>query len=240
MPGFKNKHQDSIDWLLIMSEQAAAARDSRLRAFYESGSVTQDTPLKEVSFVALDFETTGLNAKKDDIVSIGLVPFTLQRIYCKQAKQWILNPRQQLAEESVVIHGITHSDIDNAPDLMGVLEPLLNALAGRVVVVHYRYMEREFLNEVLIKRLGEGVYFPVVDTMDLEARVYRNGFAALCSRLIGRKQASIRLSDSRLRYNLPFYKQHEALTDAIATAELLQAQIAHRYSPDTPISDLWL
>lgn len=240
MSGFKNKQQDSIDWLLRMNEQAEIARDSRLRTFYESGSVTQDTPLKEVSFVALDFETTGLNAKKDDIVSIGLVPFTLQRIYCKEAKQWILNPRQHLAEESVVIHGITHSDIDNAPDLMGVLSPLLKALAGRVVVVHYRYMEREFLNEVLIKRLGEGVYFPVVDTMDLEARVYRHGFAALCSRLIGRKQVSIRLSDSRSRYNLPFYKQHEALTDAVATAELLQAQIIHRYSPDTPISDLWL
>jgi DNA polymerase-3 subunit epsilon len=101
-------------------------------------------------------------------------------------------------------------------------------------------MEREFLNEVLIKRLGEGVYFPVVDTMDLEARVFRAGFSARFSRFIGRKQVSIRLSDSRTRYGLPFYKQHEALTDAIATAELLQAQIAHRYTPDTPISDLWL
>jgi DNA polymerase-3 subunit epsilon len=240
MSGFKNKQQNSIDWSFRMSEQAEAARDSRLRTFCQSGSVAQDTPLKDVSFVALDFETTGLNAKKDDIVSIGLVPFTLQRIYCKEAKQWILNPRQHLAEESVVIHGITHSDIDNAPDLMGILEPLLIALAGRVVVVHYRYIEREFLNEVIIKRLGEGVYFPVVDTMDLEARVYRNGFAAQCLRFMGRKQTSIRLSDSRLRYNLPFYKQHEALTDAIATAELLQAQIAHRYSPDSPISDLWL
>ncbi|BBB29182.1 3'-5' exonuclease [Neptunomonas japonica] len=240
MSGFKNKHQDSIDWSLRMSEQAAVVRDSRLRTFCEGGSFSRDTPLKEVSFVALDFETTGLNAKKDDIVSIGLVPFTLQRIYCKNAKQWILNPRQHLAEESVVIHGITHSDIDNAPDLMGVLGPLLNALAGRVVVVHYRYMEREFLNEVLLKRLGEGVYFPVVDTMDLEARVYRNGFSARFLRFIGRKQVSIRLSDSRTRYGLPFYKQHEALTDAVATAELLQAQIAHRYSPETPISDLWL
>ena len=239
MSGFKNKHQHPIDWLLRMSEQVATAKDARIRAFYEKGAVAPDTPLKDVSFVALDFETTGLNAKKDDIVSIGLVPFTLQRICCKDAKQWILNPRQKLEDESVVIHGITHSDINKAPDLMRILEPLLAALAGRVVVVHYRYIEREFLHAALKVRLGEGICFPVVDTMDLEARLHRDGVRAFCSRLLGRKQLSIRLSDSRARYHLPFYKQHEALTDAVATAELLQAQIAYRYSPDTSIAELW-
>ncbi|SIS55683.1 DNA polymerase-3 subunit epsilon [Neptunomonas antarctica] len=239
MPRVNSTDQHSLNWSLRFNEQAEAACDFRLRMFYEKGAVTPDTPLKDVPFVALDFETTGLNAKKDDIVSIGLVPFTLQRIYCKDAKQWILNPQQHLAEESVVIHGITHADINNAPDLIRVLEPVLEALAGRVVVVHYRYIEREFFHTALKQRLGEGICFPVVDTMDLEARLHRNGFATFWQRLLGRKRVSIRLADSRVRYNLPFYKQHEALTDAIATAELLQAQIANRYSPDTPISELW-
>lgn len=239
MSHVKNREKHRIDWSHRINEQAATAKDTRIRAFYQKGAVAPETPLKDVPFVALDFETTGLNAKKDDIVSIGLVPFTLQRIYCKDAKQWILNPRQKLVEESVVIHGITHSDINNAPDLMRILEPLLAALAGRVVVVHYRYIEREFLYAALKIRLGEGICFPVVDTMDLEARLHRDGFMAFFSRLFGRKPLSIRLSDSRIRYSLPFYKQHEALTDAVATAELLQAQVAHRYSPDTPISELW-
>jgi len=39
---------------------------------------------------------------------------------------------------------------------------------------------------------------------------------------------------------LPTYPPHDALTDAIATAELLQAQIHHHFSPDTPIKKLWL
>lgn len=239
MSHVKSRGKHRIDWPKRVSEQAVTAKNRRIRAFYEKGAVSPDTPLKDVPFVALDFETTGLNAKRDDIVSIGLVPFTLQRIYCKDAKQWLLNPRQQLAEESVIIHGITHADINNAPDLMRVLAPLLSALAGRVVVVHYRYIEREFLHAALKTRLGEGICFPVVDTMDLEARLHRDGVKAFLSRLFGRKPLSIRLSDSRARYNLPFYKQHEALTDAVATAELLQAQVAHRYSPDTPISELW-
>ena len=48
------------------------------------------------------------------------------------------------------------------------------------------------------------------------------------------------MGDSRLRYHLPHYPGHNALIDAIATAELLQAQIQHHFSPDTPVSDLWL
>ena len=51
---------------------------------------------------------------------------------------------------------------------------------------------------------------------------------------------SIRLADSRQRYGLPHYAAHNALIDAIATAELLQAQVLHHFGPQTRVSDLWL
>lgn len=236
-----NKYaQESRDWSGKFKELALTCEDSRLRFFYENGAVSPDTPLSDVPFVALDFETTGLNPRKDDIVSIGLVPFDLQRVRCREARHWILSPNRPLAEESVVFHGITHTDIDDAPDLTRILEQLLEALAGRVVVVHYRYIERSFLNEALKERINEGIQFPVVDTMELEARIHRSGMKNFVSRMFGKKGTSIRLADSRTRYNLPLYSQHHALTDALATAELLQAQIATRFSPETPIADIWL
>jgi DNA polymerase III subunit epsilon len=58
-------------------------------------------------------------------------------------------------------------------------------------------------------------------------------------RWLGGKPVSIRLHDSRLRYGLPGYQPHHAVVDALATAELLQAQIAARFSPATPIGELW-
>ncbi len=57
---------------------------------------------------------------------------------------------------------------------------------------------------------------------------------------MGKKPVSIRLADSRLRYQLPHYAAHNALIDAIATAELLQAQVLHHFSRETPVADLWL
>ncbi|MBY4678241.1 3'-5' exonuclease [Marinobacterium arenosum] len=227
-------------WPERFRQLAGAVEDSRLRAFYQGGVVSADTPLGEVPFVALDLETTGLNPRKHDIVSVGLVPFDLQRIRCRDARHWILKPRRPLAKESVVIHGITHSEVRQAPDLLGVLEPLLESLAGRIVVVHYRHIERGFLDAVLKRRMGEGIEFPVVDTMELEARLHRVRPLGIWARLMGKKPVSIRLADSRTRYGLPYYQAHHALTDALATAELLQAQIAHRFSPDTPIEALWL
>lgn len=228
-----------VDWQQIYTKRLDSAKDGRIRSFYSAGAFAADTPIKSIPFVAVDFETTGFDPKKDGIVSIGLVPFDLKRIHCKGAKHWIVRPRTALDEESVVVHGITHSDIKSAPDLMRIVEYLLKALEGRIVVVHHRGIERPFLNAALEKRINEGIIFPVVDTMELEARLHRAKPLTLWQRFRGHSLPSIRLVDSRERYHLPYYRQHHALTDALATAELFMAQVSHRFSEDTPISELW-
>ena len=228
-----------IDWPDYFQQQAQQAQHPLLQRFYGCGVVAPETPLNQVPFVAMDFETTGLNPQKNGIVSIGLVPFTLDRIRCAQSRHWILDPGKPLSAESVVIHGITHSDLDDAPDLSRILPQLLRALAGSVVVVHHRGIEQPFLNAALKARIGEGIHFPVVDTMELEARLHRSRPLSLWQRIRGKKPESIRLADSRSRYHLPYYAPHHALTDALASAELLQAQIADRFSPQTAIADLW-
>ncbi|ADU65415.1 3'-5' exonuclease [Desulfurispirillum indicum] len=227
------------DWPTRLRALAAKARDQRLQAFYGAGVVDGDTPISQVPLLALDFETTGFDPKRHGIVSIGLVPMSLQRIRCAEARHWIVKPRVQLESQSIVVHGITHSDVATAPDLARILDELLEAMAGHVMVVHHRGIERSFLDAALKARIGEGIQFPVIDTMELEARLHRQKPPGLLARLLGRKPVSIRLAASRARCNLPHYRPHHALTDALATAELLQAQIAHHFSPETPIQELW-
>ncbi|WP_105901989.1 3'-5' exonuclease [Vibrio gangliei] len=234
------KLPDNQTWNEFFEHQSQAAKDPRLQQFYQVGVIAEDTPLSKVEFVALDFETTGLDIEKDGIISIGLIPFTLQRIYCKQSKHWLVKPRKKLNEDSVIIHGITHSDLSDAPDLKRILDEVLEALAGKIVVVHYQYIERQFFSRALMERIGEGILFPMVDTLAIESVVQQQLVSGWWNKLRGKKPASVRLGTSRTRYNLPSYQPHHALVDAIATAELLQAQILHHYSPETPIKDLWL
>ena len=232
--------QTSETWPDLFKELAASAKDPRLQAFYRAGCVPPDTPLADTPLVALDFETTGLNPDEHSIVSIGLVPFTLGGIQIGRGRHWVVRPQLPLHQTSITIHGITHTDIDQAPDLGDVLDEILEAMAGRIIVVHYRSIERPFFDVAMQWRLGEGIRFPVIDTMAIEAHLHPNRQPTRWQRLKGKKPVSIRLADSRSRYNLPHYPPHNALIDAIATAELLQAQVHHHFGADTPINDLWL
>lgn len=229
----------NINWPERFVQAHASAHDPRLRQYYAEGMVGPDALLSQTPFVALDFETTGLNPEEDDIVSVGLVPFTLQRILIREAREWLVKPNQPLEEESIVIHGITHTQLRSAPDFDIILEPLLQALAGCVVVVHHRAIERQFMHQALMQRITETLQFPVVDTLEIEhqALLRRQG---LIGRLLRRPRESVRLADCRRRYSLPYYKAHHALTDAIATAELFQAQVSYHYRNDTRIGDVWL
>lgn len=227
------------DWQQYYQQQAEHSQHALLRQFYSAGMVGADTPISQVPLLALDIETTGLNPANSGIVSIGLLPMDLSQIYASKAQQWLLKPRFSLSDESVTLHRITHSDIEQAPDLSSVLPQLLKLMAGKVVIVHYRGIERQFLHAALSTRLGQGIYFPVIDTMALEARLHRRKALSLWQQLRGKQPLSIRLADSRLRYGLPPYRPHHAVTDALACAELFRAQLAARFSPDTPVSQLW-
>jgi DNA polymerase III subunit epsilon len=228
-----------VDWSQYYAQQAAGARHRLLRQFYGAGMVAPDTPISQVPLVAIDFETTGLDPEDSSIVSIGLVPFNLHQIFSSRARQWLVKPRFHLTDKSITVHRITHSDVDAAPDLMHILPELLPLLAGKVAVVHYRHIERAFLRAALQVRLGEGILFPTIDTLELEARLHRARPPGWWDKLRRRPQVSIRLDACRARYQLPPYRPHHAATDAIACAELLLAQIHHRFNTDTPVGELW-
>jgi len=231
-------HKEILNWNAFLQLKATQSKDKRLQDFYKQGTYHDETKLSEIDFVALDFETTGLDSSINSIISIGLVPFNLNRVFCNQAKKWYITPQDKLKEDSVIIHGITHSDLKGAPDLRRILERLLDELAGKVVVVHYRNIERDFFDANLRSLINEGIIFPIIDTMQIEAdKQVRGGFINWLKR---KPTESIRLANSRLRYNLPPYQPHDALTDAIATAELLQAQVSYHFSGETAIKDLWL
>lgn len=236
----KALQKPNIDWQNKFSKKLERAKDPRLKSFYSQEIPSAETPMSDVEFLALDFETTGLDPKKDGIITIGLVPFTLNRVCLNRAKHWTVRPKQKLAEESVVIHGITHNDILGAPDFSEVIGEVLEALSGKIVVVHYRRIEREFLDQSLKARIGEGIEFPVIDTLQIESDLQKKIAGGLWNKLKGKKPGSVRLGKSRTRYGLPAYTPHHALTDAIATAELFQAQMAHHFAPSQPISDFWL
>ena len=90
---------------------------------------------------------------------------------------------------------------------------LLAALAGRAMLVHYEPIEREFLTAACRKLYGSGLKVPTVDTLEIERR-HMERMATFP------RGEDLRLPRIRQRYGLPAYGSHNALGDALATAEL--------------------
>ena len=181
-------------------------------------------------FLALDLETTGLDARRDAIVSIGWVVIEDAMVDLGRHGHSLVRPPRGVTPESAVIHGIFDADLEYAPPLDAALVDLLAALRGRVLVCHHGRIERGFLDAACRVVYGVGFAAPMVDTLELERRSLR-----AADRPVAR--GMLRLDAVRQRYNLPRYHAHNALTDAVAAAELFLAQMEGRGR--AALRDVW-
>ena len=185
-----------------------------------------DSPVTSTSFLALDLETTGLDPARDHVVAAGWVPVIAGEVVLAGADHRLVRPPTTIGD-SATIHGITDESLATAPPFAEVLPDLLAALSGRVLVCHHAPMEVGFLRAAV-----PDFTVPYVDTLALEQRLHT-----------GRDlpPGALRLDAVRRRYGLPSYAAHSALTDALASAELLLAQVAeleHRLRRSVGLHDL--
>ncbi len=173
----------------------------------------------DTEIVSLDLETTGLDPKKDAILSIGLVHMQHMRIRLDTSWHEIIRIDREIPEESAVIHHITDDRTAEGRPLAEVLPLLLRRLAGKVMLVHYANIEQNFLDAACREMYGAPFVVPTIDTLMLAQRLYERRNHTV-------EAGDLRLFNLRPRYNLPRYKAHNALSDALATAELFLAMSA--------------
>jgi DNA polymerase-3 subunit epsilon len=184
-----------------------------------------DTPIDELPILAVDFETTGLDAKDDKLLSVGFVALDNEQIKLNSSYHQIIKAKTQLEESNVIIHQITDAQKEQGQPLGIVVERLLKALAGKVMLVHFARIERQFLQQACLELYGFIPDFPIIDTLVIAKR-------RLDKRDVAYDPSELRLSNLRHQFQLPDHHGHDALNDAVATAELLLAQMANRGSND--------
>lgn len=184
------------------------------------------TPWREAPYCVVDLELTGLDPGLDEIISFGAVPIDDGLIPAGRCLYGLVRPTRVPSEASVLIHGIRTVDLAEAPLLEEALEPLLAAMAGRVLVAHSAGVERVFLGAAF-RRLGVRLRGPVLDTAVLGALL-----AAETGRPAHRLLALELLATS---LGLPSQRPHHALGDALTTAQVFVALASHlaQLSPET-------
>jgi len=169
------------------------------------------TPLSQLPLVSLDLETTGLTPARDRIVQIGAI--TIEPT--PQHFDMLVNPGVPIPATSTAIHGLSESDLTDAPAFPLAL-PLL----------------REFVNGRII--LGYNIGF---DLAVLSAEAKRHGMewqwpGALCLRqlatlLVGR-ESMLMIADLEglaLHFGVPVHARHTAHGDAAISAALFQKML---------------
>ncbi len=207
---------------LNWKRRRALARTSEgpLRDYLAAPPPSARRDCRETDFVALDLETTGIDAGTDDIVSVGLVHLRGDRLDLASHRHWLVRPSSRLREESVVVHGLTDDAVACGLPLATVLPQVLDELAGRVLVAHHAPFERAFLDRACRAVYGGPFLAPMVDTQQLEQRRRERRGLPL-------RREDLRLGAVRAAYGLPRHRAHDALADAIAAGEVWLAQLAN-------------
>ncbi len=169
------------------------------------------TPLHEVTFVVVDFETTGGNRNDDMITEVGAVK--VRGGECLGTFQTLVNPGKAIPPQISVLTGLTDALVAAAPRIEAVLPSLLEFMGDAVFVAHNAGFDLGFLRAAL-ERSGrprwEGT---VLDTV------------ALARRLVRDEVPDCKLGTLASRLRLDHRPSHRALDDALATTDLLHTLI---------------
>lgn len=190
-----------------------------LRRFAAHPPPDRGTDVRELKLLALDLETTGLDPAADQVLAVGFVPVDGLVIRLAGARRYWVRPDGPVGA-SATVHGLTDDRLRDAQRLDDVLPEVLEALQGRVLLAHHAVIEVDFLTVACRRRYGASPAFTVVDTLRLQRRVLGNRWQSP-------EPDELRLDTARDHLGLPRYHAHEALTDALACAELYLAQVAH-------------
>ena len=103
----------------------------------------------EQSYVAVDLETTGLEAKRDKIIEIGAIHVVNGREIA--AFHSMVNPHRRLKEQITELTGITDDMVENAPDIGDIIEEFAEfcgqaPLLGHRIMFDYSFLKRAAVN----------------------------------------------------------------------------------------------
>ncbi|WP_447006342.1 DEDD exonuclease domain-containing protein [Saccharothrix isguenensis] len=166
------------------------------------------TPLREVTFVVFDLETTGGRADGDSITEIGAVKVRGGQVIGEFGT--LVDPERGIPPQVVALTGITELMVTGAPRLDTVLPAFLEFAAGAVLVAHNSGFDVGFI-KAACARYGYAWPKPtVVCTVKLARRVLSRDEAPSC-----------RLSALAHLFGVSVQPNHRALIDARATVEVL-------------------
>lgn len=182
-----------------------------LKQLFGIGTAAPEEALEEARFIVVDVETTGLDPRRDELLSIGVVPARLRCIDLGEMREIMLHHEAAVVDkDNIVVHGITPTESAHGRDTAAALQEFLDYIGDHWLVAFHADFDRNMLARALKRHLGIRLENPFIDLAWLLPAL----FPASAK---GRHT----LDDWLGRFSIAAPYRHRAAADALVTAELL-------------------
>ncbi len=161
-------------------------------------------------YVCFDCETTGLNPKKDDIVSIGAVIIKNNTIISSKKFVKFVKPKTKLQADAIKIHHIRVCDLENAEDINVVIEEFLNFIGNRTLVGYFLEFDIAMINKYVKPKLGITLPNKILEVSAIyyDYKIER----------IPQANIDLRFNTIMNELKIPSFGKHDAYSDAMMTS----------------------
>ncbi|MBR2573281.1 MAG: 3'-5' exonuclease [Loktanella sp.] len=173
----------------------------------------QDVPLRDLTYVVFDTETTGFLPNKDEVVQIGALRVVNGQQAPGEVLDLLVNPGRAIPASSTAVHRITDAMVKDAPDMVQAGRKFHSFARDAVLVAHNAPFDLSFFHRYAPK-IGVKFDHPVLDTVLLSAVLFGITEGHTLDELA--KRLGIELLDKH---------RHTAIGDAIATRDIFLRMI---------------
>ncbi|BCN93283.1 3'-5' exonuclease [Thiomicrorhabdus immobilis] len=169
-------------------------------------------------YVCFDCETTGLNPKKDKIITLSAIKVEGNQLLTSQSLNLTIKQDQSISAASIQVHQIRNMDVEQNvhtyEDEREAITQFLQFIHQATLVGYYLEFDIEMVNQVIKPWLGVKLPNPRIEVSEL---FYQR---ELAKQNYGVKQVDIDLRFERIlnKLDLPNIGQHDAFSDALMTA----------------------
>ena len=188
----------------------------RLDAWRELPAAELDAPVARSRYVVVDVETTGLNLMQDRLISIGAVAVVSGKVALGDSFYVVLQQQAASAKGNILLHGIGTSAQLEGESPAEALLAFLEYLGNSPLIAFHVTFDETMIRRALRDYLGFNFKHPWLDL----AYVMPGLHPPLARKLRA-------LDDWTGQFGIRIDARHNALADALATAQLFQVAHAH-------------
>lgn len=176
-------------------------------------------PIIEANYVVVDTEFTGLDEKKDSIVSIAAIKMLGGRINLEDKFYRLVRPETEMKNESVLIHGITNSEVNKKPEIREVLPEFCEFCGDDIIIGHFLAIDMSFINRDMKRLFGTTIKSPGIDTYLLYRWLRKRFPEHKCLEDILKDSGLLKIAKC---FDIQITGMHNAMKDAFITAQIFQ------------------